>query len=77
MSAEDRRADQDILRLKLETDRLEFDRERAASLDSKEEKRLEILSSQNELQRQQQRDNTMMHMKMMSVMEEMLRKLDR
>jgi hypothetical protein len=77
MSAEERRADQKILRLKLETDRLEFDRERAASLDSKEEKRLEILSSQNELQRQQQRDNTMMHMKMMSVMEEMLRKLDR
>jgi hypothetical protein len=77
MSAEDRRADQEILRLKLETDRLELDLERAASLDSKEEKRLEILSSQNELQRQQQRDNTMMHMKMMSVMEDMLRKLDR
>jgi hypothetical protein len=33
MSVEDRRADQEILRLKLETDRLEFDRERAGPLD--------------------------------------------
>jgi hypothetical protein len=61
----------------LETDRLEFERERAAALDSKEDKRIELLSNQNELQRQQQRDNTMMQMKMMSVMEEMLRKLER
>jgi hypothetical protein len=75
--AEERRADQDSQRLKLETDRLDFDRERAAALDAKEDKRIELLSSQNELQRQQQRDNTMMQMKMMSVMEEMLRKLER
>jgi hypothetical protein len=69
MSAEERQAYQEILRLKLETDHSEFDRERAASLDAKEERRLEILSSQNELQRQQQCDNTMIHLKMMSVME--------
>jgi hypothetical protein len=45
--AEERREDQDSQRLKLETDRLDFDRERAAALDAKEDKRIELLSSQN------------------------------
>jgi hypothetical protein len=75
--AEERRADQDSQRLMLETDRLDFDCERAAALDAKKDKRIELLSSQNEWHRQQQRDNTMMQIKMMSVMEEMLRKLER
>jgi hypothetical protein len=43
MSVEHMRADQEILRLMLlETVRLVFDRKRAASLDSKVEKRLEF-----------------------------------
>jgi hypothetical protein len=75
--AEDKRAEQEDLRLILDRERLEFERARAEKLDSREAQRVELMSSQNELQRQQQRDNTMMQMKMMSVMEEMLRKLER
>jgi hypothetical protein len=49
-------------------DRLEFEREQADKLDEREEQRIALLSSQTELQRQHQRDNTIMQMKMMSVM---------
>lgn len=75
--SEMKRAEYDELRIKLDRDRLEFERERALKQDEMEEKRIDISSSQTELQRQLQRDNTTMQLKMMSVMEEMLRKLER
>jgi hypothetical protein len=65
------------MRLCLEKQRLQFERTRAEKIDNMEAQRIELLNSQNEMQRQAQRDNTMMQMKMMSVMEEMLRKLER
>jgi hypothetical protein len=64
-------------RLKLDRERLEFEQARAEKLDVREDKRLELISSQNDLQQQQQRDNAMMQMKMMSVMEEVLKKFGR
>jgi hypothetical protein len=57
----------------LENQRLQFERTRAEKIDNLEAQRIELLNSQNEMQRQAQRDNMMMQMKMMSVMEELLR----
>jgi hypothetical protein len=64
-------------RLKLDRDRLEFEQARAEKLDVREDKHLELLSSQNDLQQQQQRDTAMMQMKMMSVMKKVLNKFGR
>jgi hypothetical protein len=75
--SETKRAEQVDQRLKLDRDRLEFEQARAEKLDVREDKRLELMSSQNDLQQQQQRDNAMMQMKMMSVMEEVLKKFGR
>jgi hypothetical protein len=72
---QEKKADQDSLELKLETDRLDFEKERAAAHERNEEKRLELLSNQADLQRQQQDDNTRMQLKMLQVMEEMMKKL--
>jgi hypothetical protein len=76
-SAESNRAKQEDKRLCLENQRLQFERTRAEKIDNLEAQRIELLNSQNEMQRQAQRDNMMMQMKMMSVMEELLRKLER
>jgi hypothetical protein len=76
-AAESTRAKQEDMRLCLEKQRLQFEKTRAEKIDNLEAQRIELLNSQNEMQRQAQRDNTMMQMKMMSVMEEMLRKLER
>jgi hypothetical protein len=75
--SETKRAEQEDQRLKLDRDRLEFEQSRAEKLDVREDKRLELMSNQNDLQQQQQRDNAMMQMKMMSVMEEVLKKFGR
>jgi hypothetical protein len=75
--AEATRGEQEAQRLNLDRDRLKFEQERAEKLDEREERLIALLSNQTELQRQQQRDNTMMQMKMMSIVEEMLRKLER
>jgi hypothetical protein len=76
--SETKRAEQVEQRLKLDRDRLEFEQARAEKLDVREDKRLELMSSQNDLeQQQQQRDNAMMQMKMMSVIEEVLKKFGR
>jgi hypothetical protein len=72
-----RRADQEYARIQLETERLEFERERARINDKNEERRLDLLASQAELQRQQQSDNARTQMRMLQVMEEMMKKLDR
>jgi hypothetical protein len=75
VAAEAKRVEQEDLRLTLDRERLEFERARAEKLDSREAQRIELMSSQNELKRQQ-RDNIMLKMKKMSVMEEMVRKLE-
>jgi hypothetical protein len=76
--SETKRAEQVEQRLKLDRDRLEFEQARAEKLDVREDKRLELMSSQNDLeQQQQQRDNAMMQMKMMSVIEGVLKKFGR
>jgi hypothetical protein len=65
------------MRLKLETERLNFEKERAEAHDRNEEKRLDIMAPQADLQRQQQSDNTRMQLKMFQVMEEMMQNMDR
>jgi hypothetical protein len=72
---QERKAEQEILKLRLETDRLEFEKEREAAHERNEERRLQILSSQADLQRQQQNDNSRMQLKMLQVMDEMMKKL--
>jgi hypothetical protein len=59
----------------LETDRLEFEIERAAAHERNEERRLELFSNQAGLQRQQQNDSARIQLKMLQVMEEMTKKL--
>jgi hypothetical protein len=87
LATEERRADQEGLRLKLETERLDYDRQRAAALEKNEERRLNMLEIQQEfdrkereetmkLQSQQQGAHAAVQMKMMSVLEQMLKKLD-
>jgi hypothetical protein len=75
--SEAKRAEQVYQRLKRDRDRLEFEQARAEKLDVREDKRLELMSSQNDLQQQKQRDTAMMQMKMMSVMEKVLNKFGR
>jgi hypothetical protein len=68
-------AEQEILKLILETDRLQFEKERAAAHEMNEEMRLQILSSQADVHHQQQNDNSRMQFKMLQVMDEMVKKL--
>jgi hypothetical protein len=72
---QERKAEQEILKLRLETDRLEFEKERAAAHERNEERRLQLLSSQADLQRQQRNDNSRMQLKMLQVMDGMKKKL--
>jgi hypothetical protein len=65
------------MRLKLENERLSFEKERAEAHDRHEEKRLDIMAAQADLQRQQQSESTRMQLKMFQVMEEMIKKIDR
>ena len=58
------------MRLNLERERLDFEKSRAERLDKMETQRIELMNRQQE-------DNTKVQMKMMSVMEEVLRKLQR
>ena len=58
------------MRLNLERERLEFEKSRAERLDKMETQHIELMNRQQE-------DNTKVQMKMMSVMEEVLRKLQR
>jgi hypothetical protein len=67
---ESKRSEQEDLRLNLERERLEFEKSRADKLDNLETQRIELMA-------RQQQDNTKVQMKMMSVMEEVLRKLER
>jgi hypothetical protein len=69
-AAESKRSEQEELRLNLERERLEFEKSRAQRLDNMEAQRIELMT-------RQQQDNTKVQMKMMSVMEEVLRKLER
>jgi hypothetical protein len=50
--SEVKRAEQVDQRLKLDRDRLEFEQARAENLDVRKDKRLELMSSQNDLQQQ-------------------------
>jgi hypothetical protein len=72
---QERRAEQEILKLRLETDPLEFEKERTAAHGRNEEARSKFLSSQAGLQRQQQNNNSRMQLKMLQVMDEMMKKL--
>jgi hypothetical protein len=74
-TSQEKKAQKEILKLRLETDRLEFENERAVAHESNEERRLQILSSQADRQRQQQNDNTGMQLKMLQVMDEVMKKL--
>jgi hypothetical protein len=74
-TSQEKKAEQEILKLRLETERLEFEKERAAAHERNEERRLQILSSQADLQCQQQNGNTRMQLKMLQVMDEMMKKL--
>jgi hypothetical protein len=65
------------MRIKLETERLNFEKERAEAHGRNEEKRLGIMAAKADLQRQQQSENTRMQLKMFQVMEEMMTKVDR
>jgi hypothetical protein len=65
------------MRLKLETERLNFEKEKAEAHDRNEEKSLNIMAVQADLQRQQQSENTRMQLKMFQGMEEMMKKTDR
>ena len=69
-AAESKRSEQEEMRLNLERERLEFEKSRAERLDKMETQRIELMNRQQE-------DNTKVQMKMMSVMEEVLRKLQR
>jgi hypothetical protein len=64
---QERKEKQEILKLK--TDRLEFEKERAAAHKRNEERRLQISSSQADLQRQQQNDNSRMQLNMLQVVD--------
>jgi hypothetical protein len=61
----------------LENESLSFEKERAEAHDRHEEKRLNIMAAQTDLQRQQQSESTRMQLKMFQVMEEMIKKIDR
>jgi hypothetical protein len=67
---QEKKVEQDSLKLKLETDRLYFEKEIAATHERNVEKRLELLPNQADLQRQQQNDNTRMQLKMLEEMED-------
>jgi hypothetical protein len=69
-AAESKSSEQEELRLNLERERLEFEKSRAERLDNMEAQRIELMT-------RQQQDNTTVQMKMMSVMEEVLRKVER
>ena len=69
-AADSKRSEQEEMRLNLERERLEFEKSRAERLDKMETQRIELMNRQQE-------DNTKVQMKMMSVMEEVLRKLQR
>jgi hypothetical protein len=60
----------------LEADRLDFEKRRAPTHDRNKEKRLDILSAQADLQRQQQSDSARIQLKMLQVMDEMMKRLD-
>jgi hypothetical protein len=62
--------------LNLDRERMELERVRSQKLNAREVQHVELMSGQNELKRQQSRDNTMIQINMMSVMEGMLRKVD-
>jgi uncharacterized membrane protein len=74
---QEKRSEQEQMRLKLEKERLSFEKERAEAHDRHEEKRLDIMVAQADLQRQQQSESTRMQFKTFQVMEEMIKKIDR
>jgi hypothetical protein len=76
-ATQEKRSEQEQMRLKLENERLSFEKERAEAHDMHEEKRLGIMAAQADLQRQQQSESTRMQLKMFQVMEEMIKKIDR
>jgi hypothetical protein len=76
-ATQEKRSEQEQM-LKLETERLHLEKERAKAHDRIEEKRLDIMAAQADLQRQQQSEkNTRMQLKIFQVMEEMMKKVDR
>jgi hypothetical protein len=76
-TSQERREEQQRLQLQLETDRLHLEKKRAESRDRNEEKQLDILSAQADLQRQQQSDSALIQLKMLQVMDEMMKRLDK
>jgi uncharacterized membrane protein len=63
-ATQEKRSEQEQMRLKLENERLSFEKERAEAHDRHEEKRLDIMAAQADLQRQQQSECTRMQLKM-------------
>jgi hypothetical protein len=59
----------------LEAEYLTFENKRAEAHDGTEEKRLDVIMAQANLQHQQQSENTRMQLKMLQVMEEMMKKM--
>jgi hypothetical protein len=76
-ATQEKRSEQEHMRLKSEIERLNFEKERATSHDMNEEKRQDTMAAQAYLQRQQQSENTLMQLKIFQVMEEMMKKMDR
>jgi hypothetical protein len=73
---QEKRSEHKQMRLKLKTERLNFEKERAEAHDRNEEKRLDVMAAQADLQRQQKCENTRMQLKMFQVMEEKMKKID-
>jgi hypothetical protein len=76
-ATQEKRVEQEQMRLKLENERLSFEKERAEAHDKHEERRLDIMAAQADLQRQQQSESTRVQLQMFQVMEEMIKKIDR
>jgi hypothetical protein len=74
-ATQEMRSEQEQMRLKLENERLSFEKERAEAHDRHEEKRLDIMAAQADLQRQQHSESTRDHLKMFQVKEEMIKKM--
>jgi hypothetical protein len=76
-ATQEKRSEQEQMRLKSDIENLNFEKGRAKAHDRNEEKRLDIIAAQADLQRQQQSEKTRMQLKIFQVMEEMMKKMDR
>jgi hypothetical protein len=72
---EERRANQETRRQEIEIEHLQFEKDRVSATDVREDRRLRVIGEQNELYRRERLDNSNIQLKIMSVLDEMLRKM--